>query len=708
MAEQQKKQSSTSKNNNLKIEGMGIRQKLIVTIVPIVAFMLILITAATSIVSRNIIIERSNNEMSATLGEYTNYVAGEMNVVKSTADTLAKVVAANYKSASIDELGEAITSVVTSNDMILGSGLWFEPNAYNAEETYYGPYWTKNTDSNGQWDGGPLTLMWDYSNAEYDYFNQEYYTMSKGISSATITDPYFDATSGMVMASCTAPIKANDGTFIGCVTVDLMLSSVNEELASVKVGNTGTLWLIDSSNNYVYHPAFPDASKDGMNLDDSSELNAYISSIKNQDTGEGKFKFNGTTRLLYWGVVDGMGWKMGLTIEEQEIFQKLTTMTIISVIICLLAIILTTTIIVYQAAGIAKAIAVVANSLAHLREGEFVKITGVKKRKDEIGLMTEATNDVITKLDDIVSNIKESALAVGSSSEELSDMAEQISQTAEDVSNAVQEIASGATQQADEIQSASENVGLIGDAVSNVQDSTGSLTNITDKMKQASEVSSKSLSSLQDSSVEMTAKIDEISRTIQATQNAVTIINGKVEGITSIATQTNLLSLNASIEAARAGEAGKGFAVVAEEIGQLAENSKQMADEIRVEMDVLLNQAKAAVEAAEDVRQGNIDQQTALGDTLEAVNGMLDDIGNTVGGVQMISQGADTCESSKNAVVDTMSALSAISEENAASSEETGASMQELSATVTTLAGSASSLKDIAEKLNEEMQFFKS
>ncbi|MCR5101323.1 MAG: methyl-accepting chemotaxis protein, partial [Butyrivibrio sp.] len=76
--------------------------------------------------------------------------------------------------------------------------------------------------------------------------------------------------------------------------------------------------------------------------------------------------------------------------------------------------------------------------------------------------------------------------------------------------------------------------------------------------------------------------------------------------------------------------------------------------------------------------------------------------------VKQISEGADTCETSKNAVVDTMSALSAISQENAASSEETGASMQELSATVTTLAGSANNLKQIADKLNEEIMFFKS
>ncbi len=350
----------------------------------------------------------------------------------------------------------------------------------------------------------------------------------------------------------------------------------------------------------------------------------------------------------------------------------------------------------------------VGNSLTKLSDGRFVKVEGFDHRKDEFGAISRATNSVIGTLDRIVTDIKESAGNLGTSSEELSDMANQISQTAEDVSNAVQEIASGATQQADEIQSASENVGRIGDAVGDVQNSSGTLTDLAGKMKEASEVSSRSLASLQESSTEMTAKIDDISNTIQATKDAVNNISGKVEGITSIATQTNLLSLNASIEAARAGEAGKGFAVVAEEIGKLAEDSKSMADDIRKEMALLLEQSEAAVVAAQEVKQGNNDQQIALGETLEAVNGMLSDIGSTVGGVQLISQGADTCESSKNAVVDTMSALSAISEENAASSEETGASMQELSATVTTLAGSATNLREIAEKLNEEMKFFKS
>ncbi|SKB74336.1 methyl-accepting chemotaxis protein [Lachnospiraceae bacterium] len=416
---------------------------------------------------------------------------------------------------------------------------------------------------------------------------------------------------------------------------------------------------------------------------------------------------NGQLKYTCWIKEPTTGYYVAVSKKNSDIMASARRSALTIVIIGIVLLIIADVVSIVMAKSFADPIKAVSVSLAALADGRFEKVEKYDVRKDEFGQMSKATNSLIETLGAIVGKIKNSAHNVGSSAEELSEMANQISRTTEDVSRAVQEIASGATQQADEIQQATENVEKIGDAIGNVKTSTDDLSGIADKMKNASESSSRSLSSLQDSSSEMTAKIDEISKTIQATQTAVNNISEKVEGITSIATQTNLLSLNASIEAARAGETGRGFAVVAEEIGTLAENSKQMADDIRKEMNVLLAQAKAAVVAAEDVRQGNSDQQTALGETLESVDGMLEDIGNTVEGVKLIADGAETCDSSKGAVVDTMSALSAISEENAASSEETGASMEELSATVTNLAESASSLSDIAVELNEEMKFFK-
>ncbi|MBO6299026.1 MAG: methyl-accepting chemotaxis protein, partial [Lachnospiraceae bacterium] len=325
----------------------------------------------------------------------------------------------------------------------------------------------------------------------------------------------------------------------------------------------------------------------------------------------------------------------------------------------------------------------------------------------EFGEIIGSTNDVIHKLESIVNGIKSNAVSVSQAAAELDDMSVQISQNADGVSNAIQEIACGASQQADEINGATTSIDNIGHAVSSVQESTTELASIAEKMQQSSSESAQSLTDLKKSSESMNGVINSISEKISATSEAVGRINGMVEAITSIASQTNLLALNASIEAARAGDAGRGFAVVAEEIGKLASDSSNSAAQIRTEMDILLKQSREAVEMAGEVQETNSKQQTVIDTTFQSVNAMISDITQTVNGVSAISANAQDCVAAKDIVVDAMSSLSSISEQNAASSEETGAAMEELAATVATLTGNANSLKSVSEELSGEMSFFK-
>ena len=285
-------------------------------------------------------------------------------------------------------------------------------------------------------------------------------------------------------------------------------------------------------------------------------------------------------------------------------------------------------------------------------------------------------------------------------------LANQIASTTENVAEAVQQIAAGASDQAISIQKSAEHTGQITRAVENVQAEAGDLNNLASHMKNASEESGKALNSFQQTNVVMAEKIGEIADKIVSTQNAVSDINERVAGISDIAAQTNLLSLNASIEAARAGDAGKGFSVVAEEIRKLADGSEALATEIKAVMSTLLNESAQAVAAANDIMESNKAQQESLTETLAVVQGMLADIEQTVTNVEKINGEAIKCVESNIEVSDAMSSLSAISEENAASSETTGASVEELSATVTVLAESAEQLKDIAKVLSNNIAFF--
>ncbi len=517
-----------------------------------------------------------------------------------------------------------------------------------------------------------------------------------------VSDLIVSKSTGKRQITIAVPVYAegSDTETVGIVQRNYELSDLHDFLAS----KSGDAFVADRNGDLLAHAQYEYG--EGAHEEESRATSEFMVSGKEEgfytaDTGKGYSAY------IAYVIEPKTHFAVVTANNSKTVLESATRSAIITVIVGIVMLIIAVIISIFMAGSFTSPITAISESLDDLSDGRFTKVKKFGGRRDEFGLISRSTNDVIDKLSEIVTHIKESAAGVGQSSEDLSDMANQISLTTEDVSNAVQQIASGATQQADEIQSASENVGRIGDAVQDVKGSSGNLQELAGKMKVASEVSGKSLEALQNSSSEMTSKIDNITSAIEATQNAVSNINDKVEGISSIASQTNLLSLNASIEAARAGEAGRGFAVVAEEIGKLADDSRIMAEEIRKEMDVLLQQSNAAVGVADEVRQGNMEQQTALGETIESINGMITDINDTVGGVQQISEGAETCDTSKNTVVDAMSALSAISEENAASSEETGASMEELSATVTTLAGEANSLKDIAKQLNDEMAFFK-
>lgn len=329
------------------------------------------------------------------------------------------------------------------------------------------------------------------------------------------------------------------------------------------------------------------------------------------------------------------------------------------------------------------------------------------RRTDEIGDMTRAMDSLIKRLQQIVGDLQRSAEQLSVTGIELDSMAAQTNNATEEISRAVEEISRGAVSQAEEIESASGQISTMGEVIEDIVNNVKNLTGAAESMGRAGEASTETMRGLSDSNDRTTRAIGNIDRQIRLTDESIRKISVATELITSIASQTNLLSLNASIESARAGEAGRGFAVVATEIQKLAVQSNDAAVEIQQIISNLIGESQKTMKEMQDAEVLVKEQQEKLEETKEKFREVNAGIEVSRGETEQIRGYADACDAARASVMDVMSNLSAISQENAASAEETTASMQELNATIGLLAGEAAKLKEISVQLNEDMKFFK-
>lgn len=330
----------------------------------------------------------------------------------------------------------------------------------------------------------------------------------------------------------------------------------------------------------------------------------------------------------------------------------------------------------------------------------------LEKRSDEVGMIMHVLGGLVERLRDVVGQIKDSAAQVHKYGEGLEETAAQTSTTADEISGAVEGISKGAISQAEDIEQATVAVDTMGKAIEGIVAKVEHLAQTAEEMSKAGDEAARNMDELSASNDKTMDAVRRVTETVQQTDASVQQIREAVAMITSIASETSLLSLNASIEAARAGEAGRGFAVVASEIQKLAEESNQSAYRIEEIINNLLADSQRTMEVMGEVNETVDEQQKKLLETKEKFDNVSAGIVTSRENIEQVNTEAQDCDAQRVSVVDIIQNLSAISEENAAAGEETTASMQELNATINMLAQSSQELLKMAEDLNKETEYF--
>lgn len=331
----------------------------------------------------------------------------------------------------------------------------------------------------------------------------------------------------------------------------------------------------------------------------------------------------------------------------------------------------------------------------------------ILKRSDEIGELARSIEFIRTSfLDNLGVVIQNSKTLVGFNGN-LDTLLSNIKRNSIEVSKAIEGISEGAINQAEEVETASISASQIGKLIEEINASLAILEDAAAEMQNAGDESTLIIHELDISNEKTVGAVEKISEQISATNNSAHLINEAVNIISSIAEETNLLSLNASIEAARAGEQGRGFAVVAGEIQKLAEQSNDSAQRIKKVIDDLLRDADMTVEVMKEVKIIVTEQHEKLGETKNKFEKVSIGITSSLEGIGDINRSAKTLSKSRDSIIEVIENLSAISEQNAASSQETSASVYELNDNIETVAGESNNMKGLCAELEEKANLFK-
>lgn len=472
-------------------------------------------------------------------------------------------------------------------------------------------------------------------------------------------------------------------------------------------GKTDYMLLDAAKNTYIF---CADDTKIGTTIEEENVLKVMENASANQEqAGYCEYTENGKKMLAVYEYMPDRDWVFVIMTDCDVAFASVNQMSVMLAVICIVVLLIIAAGVWVASMLIAKNIAQVSRIIGELGTLDLTlrhKLDAYASRKDEIGMIAKATLYLTETVGDAVKTLKEKNAELAATSKTLLNGAEVTKGSVDNVEKAINEIAGSTAQQATDTQQAAESVLSIGETIETTMEEAEALSKYAGNIQQTSEQMRSTVRALSEVNGNTEKAIEEISAQTLSTNESAMKIKDAAQLITSIAEETNLLSLNASIEAARAGEQGRGFAVVANQIQKLAEQSNDSAKFIDDIINTLIEDSGKAVESMHEMKNIMLEQSKQLSSTEEQFQEMYQDIEVTKQSVNAIYDTVKNMDQERLTVVEVVQNLSAIAEANAASTEETLASTELVNDMVKDISDVSNKLSAVTNAIEESVGGF--